>query len=102
MLPGGVAPRQFGHEATRNVGHRLGLYNVFQGGCAGSGDYVDDTPAAASPAVGCPEGRDTCPAPGDDPIHNFMNYTDDSCRNTFTPGQATRMKQQAATYRGIF
>ena len=27
------------------------------------GDFVADTPAQASPTSGCPEGRDTCPAP---------------------------------------
>ena len=58
-----------------------------------------DTPAERSPAFGCPVGRNTCPAAGSDPIRNFMDYTDDSCMNTFTPGQDARMDAQFTTYR---
>jgi hypothetical protein len=28
-----------------------------------------------------------------------MDYTQDSCMNTFTPGQGDRMRQQYAAYR---
>ena len=99
-LPGGdLAPYNLGGTLIHESGHYLGLFHTFQGGCVPPGDEVDDTPFEASPAFGCPTGRNTCPEPGDDPIHNYMDYTDDACYTEFTPGQLDRVNAILPVYR---
>lgn len=94
------------HEA----GHYLNLYHTFQGGCyTGTnlgacqqyGDRICDTPPTTG-SFGCPN-----PAPlscnGVDTVRidNYMDYTDDPCKHSFTAGQKARMDYSVLAYRGV-
>jgi Pregnancy-associated plasma protein-A len=105
-MPGGVDPDTgkpwkygLGDTLTHEVGHWLMLEHTFAHGCSASGDYVADTPREAHPQFNCPDSPDTCTAPGLDPIHNFMDYTQDSCMDMFTAGQADRMSDAWQQFR---
>ncbi|KAJ7232728.1 Metalloprotease [Mycena rebaudengoi] len=101
-LPGGTAvPYNLGQTLTHESGHWVGLFHTFQGGCSASGDMVSDTPPERSPNFGCPTTRDSCSGDGVDPIHNYMDYSDDVCMTEFTAGQIERLKAQMSTFRQV-
>ena len=94
-------PYSEGDTLTHELGHWFGLFHTFQDGCYG-GDQIGDTAPEASSAGGCPVGRNTCSGDSvNDPIHNFMDYTDDCCMFRFSPDQVEAMVDQATEYRRL-
>lgn len=100
-MPWGTLRRYHqGDTIIHEVGHWMGLFHTFQGGCTPPGDMVADTPYESEASYACNTHRDSCPdRPGLDPVHDFMDYSWDSCMNQFTPGQVARMDRAFAKYR---
>lgn len=101
---------QGGRTLTHEVGHWLGLYHTFQGGCMGGlstncsvqGDQVCDTPPVASSSSGCNVGQNSCNNDSPDlpdMVRNYMDYSDGTCMNTFTAGQKNRVYGFLPAYR---
>jgi hypothetical protein len=97
------APYNEGDTTTHEVGHYLGLYHTFQGGCASAsgcannGDLICDTqPEQTAHFSPCTD-PNTCGNP--DPIHNFMDYSDDNCMFEFSANQQNRMRCTIANIR---
>jgi hypothetical protein len=96
------SPYHLGRTTTHEVGHYLGLYHTFQGGCTSvagcfnNGDLICDTNPEASPNFS-PCTRTTCGSP--DPTRNYMDYSDDVCMNNFTSQQAHRMRCTLENFR---
>lgn len=93
-----------GRTATHEVGHYLGLFHTFEGGCGdaswpyNTGDLISDTVAEQAPQFGCMPGPSACGS-GNNPIENYMDYTDDLCMTNFTVEQINRMRCALAYYR---
>lgn len=114
-----------GRDSTLNrvlaheLGHYLGLFHTFQGGCQNhdclmQGDFVCDTPPDKGDPTfeGCGTPLNSCatdsialnpqnPFARDvfDQSHNFMDYIQTECMELFTAGQAQRMRISLRNWR---
>lgn len=99
------APYDRGRTATHEVGHYLGLFHTFDSGCGSAsacyttGDRICDTASEANARFGCPGSATSCSTA--DPIHNYMDYTDDTCMTGFSPEQVRRMRCTLVSYRPL-
>ncbi|KAF9642575.1 hypothetical protein BDM02DRAFT_3105477, partial [Thelephora ganbajun] len=60
FVPGGTsAPYNLKRTLTHEAGRWPGLHHTFQSRCTGDGNSIADILPEASPAYGCPIGRDT-------------------------------------------
>ncbi|MDP6839512.1 MAG: zinc metalloprotease [Planctomycetota bacterium] len=95
-------PYNQGRTTTHEVGHYLGLWHTFDGGCGSAsncyntGDRICDTNAESGPEYGCSAGS-SCGST--DPIHNYMDYSEDLCMWEFSPEQINRMRCTLEHYR---
>lgn len=100
----GTAASSLGRTTTHEIGHWFGLYHTFNNGCGtdtcSGGDLVCDTPPVANPNFGCPGTVNSCTIDSKpDQTLNYMDYTNDNCKNIFTAGQKLRMQSTLTTIR---
>ncbi|HWK07988.1 MAG TPA: PKD domain-containing protein [Puia sp.] len=108
-----------GKVLAHEVGHYLGLYHIFQDGCAGAngpgaatdacdlyGDLICDIKPCTTQNVACTNTiYNTCSVNYSintvdyDMINDYMSYADDDCMNTFTSDQVQRMQATLSVLR---
>jgi predicted Zn-dependent protease len=78
-----------GDTVVHESGHALGLYHTFENGCSRweGGDSVEDTAPERLPHYSC-QVDNSCGE--SDPVHNFMDYSPDTCMVGFSEGQKRR------------
>jgi len=114
LSPPGFA---FGFTGTHEVGHYLGLYHIFTGGCLDlfdcffSSDLICDTPPQIVTFGGVcptppPPWPPVCPGGSSPLLNNFMGFMDDGCmipfpgvEGPFTSEQINRMRCTLESWR---
>ncbi|NJO00249.1 MAG: T9SS type A sorting domain-containing protein [Bacteroidia bacterium] len=82
--------RKKGRTATHEVGHWLNLRHIWGDAFCGD-DFVSDTPTQQAEKYDCPtHPQSSCGS--NDMFMNYMDYTNDACKNLFTNGQRDRMR----------
>jgi hypothetical protein len=98
---GNIKTGNLNKTTSHEIGHAFNLYHTFGFGggsctetnCETQGDQVCDTPPTSA-NQSCNPNFASCP---DAQLENYMDYTPQSCRNTFTQGQAERMREELWT-----
>jgi hypothetical protein len=92
-----------GKTTVHEVGHYLGLRHIWGDGNCSQDDGLADTPAAGSQTPqNCDVLRNTCnQGTGDMPdmVENFMDYSSETCQNSFTKDQSNMMRTVLQNYR---
>lgn len=101
----GLTGGNYGQNRTlvHEAGHYCGLFHTFhftsgcgpETNCNTQGDRVCDTPPTTG-NWGCPTNGGAC---GNDLVNNYMDYTYDTCMDSFTQGQTLRMLSSLETSR---
>ncbi|MCE3296743.1 MAG: hypothetical protein K0R65_2457 [Crocinitomicaceae bacterium] len=93
-----MVPGSLGRTAVHEVGHYLGLRHIWGDGDCTEDDGVEDTPDATEASEqDCNLTRNSCNADvvglGDlhDMVENFMDYSAETCQNSFTRKQTDLM-----------
>ncbi|MDP2176800.1 MAG: zinc-dependent metalloprotease [Bacteroidota bacterium] len=95
---------------THEIGHYLGLYHPFEGGCAGldasdcakKGDLCCDVPAVSGQNQNCSyinSCEETYNNDAPDQKQNYMDYSMPDCKNSFTADQTSIMHITLQSYR---
>lgn len=94
-----------GRTVTHEVGHYLGLRHIWgDGGCTEQ-DGIADTPNAdAQSDFDCDNSKNTCTdniggVDLPDMIENFMDYSAETCQNSYTTGQVNMMRSVIENHR---
>ena len=86
-----------GRTPVHEVGHYLGLRHIWGDGDCNEQDGIDDTPNAdAESQQDCDQNKNTCTdniqgVDLPDMIENYMDYSAETCQNSFTQGQVDLM-----------
>jgi hypothetical protein len=96
VLDAGAGPIDVrGRTPVHEVGHYLGLRHIWGDGDCTAQDGIDDTPNAdAQSNSDCDPSKNTCVddiqgVDLPDMIENFMDYSAETCQNSFTEGQVS-------------
>lgn len=83
------APYDKGRTLTHETGHWLGLRHIWGDGVCAD-DFVADTPSQRAASSGCPSVL-SCNNATPAMVQNYMDYSNDACKNIFTEGQKDRI-----------